>query len=67
MTAKVIVQFGKIAKQLLQGHMILQFQDMQQFNTIGLRLWKSLPLNEFDLFAFNRGEYYNALEARQRA
>jgi glycogen phosphorylase len=24
-------------------------------------------LNEFDLFAFNRGEYYNALEARQRA
>lgn len=37
------------------------------FNTIGLRLWKSLPLNEFDFFAFNRGEYYNALEARQRA
>ena len=37
------------------------------FNTIGLRLWKSLPLNEFDFYAFNRGEYYNALEARQKA
>lgn len=37
------------------------------FNTIALRLWKSLPLNEFDFYAFNRGEYYNALEARQRA
>jgi len=37
------------------------------FNTIALRLWKSLPLNEFDFYAFNQGAYTNALEARQRA
>lgn len=37
------------------------------FNTIALRLWKSLPLNEFDLYAFNQGQYESALEARQRA
>lgn len=37
------------------------------FNTIGLRLWKSMPLNEFDFYSFNSGEYYKALEAKQRA
>ncbi len=27
-------------------------------NTVGnLRLWEALPLNEFDLDAFNKGEY----------
>jgi len=37
------------------------------FNTIGLRLWKSVPVNEFDFVAFNSGDYYKALEARQKA
>jgi starch phosphorylase len=31
------------------------------FNTIGLRLWKSVPVNEFDFVAFNSGDYYKAL------
>lgn len=26
-----------------------------------------MPLNEFDFFSFNSGEYYKALEAKQRA
>ena len=37
------------------------------YNTIGLRLWKSLPINEFDFGSFNSGDYYKALEGRQRA
>ncbi len=32
-----------------------------------LRLWKSVPVNEFDFAAFNSGDYYKALEARQKA
>lgn len=31
------------------------------FNTIGLRLWKSLPINEFDFNSFNSGNYYKSL------
>ena len=37
------------------------------FNTINLRLWKSRPTNEFDLQSFNSGDYFKAIEARQRA
>jgi starch phosphorylase len=37
------------------------------FNTIGLRLWKSYPINEFDFVSFNAGSYTKALEARQNA
>lgn len=37
------------------------------FNTIGLRLWKSLPITEFDFNSFNSGNYYKALEDRQKA
>ena len=37
------------------------------FNTINLRLWKSAPGNEFDFASFNQGDYFKALEARQRA
>ena len=37
------------------------------FNTIGLRLWKSLPICEFDFNSFNSGNYEKALEDRQRA
>ena len=36
-------------------------------NTIGLRLWKSLPTNEFDFNSFNSGDYFRAVEAKQRA
>jgi len=37
------------------------------YNTINLRLWKSLPDNEFDFKSFNMGDYENALKSRQRA
>lgn len=37
------------------------------FNTLGLRLWKSLPFNEFDFSSFNTGDYFKALEAKERA
>jgi glycogen phosphorylase len=37
------------------------------FNSINLRLWKSLPLNEFDFSSFNSGDYFKAIEERQRA
>lgn len=37
------------------------------FNTINLRLWRSRPTNEFDFQAFNSGDYFKAIEARQKA
>ena len=37
------------------------------FNTINLRLWRSRPTNEFDFNSFNSGNYFSAIEARQRA
>jgi starch phosphorylase len=37
------------------------------FNTINLRLWKARPTNEFDFQSFNSGDYFKAIEARQRA
>ena len=37
------------------------------FNTINLRLWRSRPSTEFDFQSFNRGDYFKAIEARQRA
>lgn len=37
------------------------------FNTINLRLWRSRPTNEFDFNSFNAGNYFSAVEARQRA
>ncbi|CAG9318472.1 unnamed protein product [Blepharisma stoltei] len=37
------------------------------FNTINLRLWKSFPTNEFDFQSFNQGDYFRAIESRQKA
>lgn len=37
------------------------------FNTLALRLWRSLPTNEFDFNLFNEGDYFKSLEARERA
>lgn len=37
------------------------------FNSINLRLWKSVPTHEFDFSSFNHGDYFKAIEARQRA
>jgi starch phosphorylase len=37
------------------------------FNTNNLRLWRSRPFNEFDFSKFNTGDYFKAIEERQRA
>ena len=37
------------------------------FNSINLRLWKSVPTREFDFGAFNTGDYFKAIETRQKA
>jgi starch phosphorylase len=37
------------------------------FNTIALRLWRSVPANEFDFTKFNEGDYFKSLEAREKA
>ena len=37
------------------------------FNSINLRLWKSVPTSEFDFNSFNTGDYFKAIETRQRA
>jgi starch phosphorylase len=37
------------------------------FNCNNLRLWKSIPAKEFDFESFNKGDYFTAVEARQRA
>jgi len=36
-------------------------------NTLNLRLWSSEPTHEFDLSSFNEGNYYKAIEKRQKA
>ncbi len=37
------------------------------FNVGNLRLWASKPSHEFDLGAFNQGNYMEAIASRQRA
>lgn len=37
------------------------------YNTINVRLWSSKPSREFDLSSFNRGDYYKAIEDRQKS
>ncbi|KAL4492628.1 hypothetical protein ABPG72_007741 [Tetrahymena utriculariae] len=37
------------------------------YNTINLRLWRSLPAREFDFNSFNQGDYFKALEEREKA
>jgi starch phosphorylase len=37
------------------------------YNTINLRLWSSKPSKEFDLFHFNQGDYFRAIEEKQRS
>ena len=37
------------------------------YNTINLRLWSSKPHNEFDLEHFNQGDYFKAIENKQRS
>lgn len=32
------------------------------FNSINLRLWKSIPNSEFDFNEFNKGDYFKAIE-----
>lgn len=36
-------------------------------NTINLRLWAAKPSREFDLEAFNTGDYVQAILAKQKA
>ena len=31
------------------------------FNTNSLRLWKSIPMNEFDFGSFNTGDYFKVI------
>jgi starch phosphorylase len=37
------------------------------YNTLNLRLWSSKPAKEFDLHSFNRGDYFKAIEDKQRS
>lgn len=37
------------------------------YNTINIRLWSSKPSKEFDLASFNEGDYYKAIEDKQRS
>lgn len=37
------------------------------FNTVNLRLWQSTPTGALDFSSFNQGDYFKALEAKQRA
>jgi len=37
------------------------------FNTNNLRLWSSRPSAEFDLEHFNQGDYFRAIEGKQRS
>ena len=36
------------------------------YNTNNMRLWSSKPSHEFDLASFNAGDYYGAVEAKER-
>lgn len=37
------------------------------FNTVNLRLWRSIPCEELDFSQFDTGNYYGSIEAKQRA
>jgi len=37
------------------------------FNTNNLRLWRARPFNKFDFKSFNAGDYFKAINERQRA
>lgn len=37
------------------------------FNTLNIRLWSAKPGKEFDLEHFNRGDFFKAIEDKQRA
>lgn len=37
------------------------------FNSVNLRLWKSLPDEELDFSQFDTGNYYKSIEAKQKA
>lgn len=37
------------------------------FNALNLRLWASRPSHEFDLEQFNQGDYFKAVETKQRS
>ena len=37
------------------------------FNTLNLRLWNAKPSHEFNFEQFNRGDYFQALENRQKS
>lgn len=37
------------------------------FNTLNLRLWSSKPSHEFNLEQFNQGDYFRAVEQKQRS
>ena len=39
----------------------------ETFNTINLRLWRSLPCEELNFSAFDKGNYYNSVERKQKA
>ena len=37
------------------------------YNTLNIRLWKAAPSKEFDLAAFGEGDFYRAIEEKQKA
>lgn len=74
--------YGTVTKKWVEGHerskweggetILAQAHDypipgFNTFNTVNLRLWKSAPTSEFDFSSFNQGDYFRALEARQKA
>ncbi len=74
--------YGHVEKQIVKGkersvwqggeNVIAEAYDniipgFNTFNTINLRLWRSIPTNEFDFNLFNSGDYFKAIETRQRA
>ena len=74
--------YGEVSKELVEGReksvwlpgekVVAEAYDnivpgFNTFNSINLRLWKSLPTSEFDFHLFNQGDYFKAVQQRQRA
>jgi len=61
---KVKWEEGEVVNALAYDLLIPGFNT---FNTITLRLWGSMPTQEFDFERFNLGDYYDSVKSKQRA
>lgn len=74
--------YGRVVEREERGRKISSWEDTDQivavaydvpipgyktYNTLNIRLWSAKPSKEFDLDHFNRGDFFGAIQDKQRA